>query len=155
MCSICILTGNAYLLGIVDFPSEGRFPFKRNLWGHLVLFFSMWLKLRRTKTWSKAINQYKRHNYRQIQFTTNEHKKLRKGNTIPIKDRGYSERVSSSCSNWGTLRVAHCLNLENSRNWVGVVVVVWQLDLQLPLQSVHTIANVGSSNPAHNMEYSI
>ena len=36
-----------------------------------------------------------------------------------------------------------------------VVVIVWQLDLQLPLQSVHITTKVGSSNPVHDEVYSI
>jgi hypothetical protein len=31
----------------------------------------------------------------------------------------------------------------------GEVVIVWQLDLQLPRQSVHIITKVVSTNPAH------
>jgi len=30
-----------------------------------------------------------------------------------------------------------------------VVVIVWQLDLQLPMQSVPITTNIVSSNPAH------
>ena len=31
----------------------------------------------------------------------------------------------------------------------GKVVIVWQLDLQLPRQSVHIITKIVSTNPAH------
>jgi len=34
-------------------------------------------------------------------------------------------------------------------------VIVWQLDLQLPMQSVHIITNVASLNPVHHEVYSI
>jgi hypothetical protein len=34
-------------------------------------------------------------------------------------------------------------------------VIVWQLDLQLPIQSVAITTNVVSSNPAHGEVYSI
>ena len=37
----------------------------------------------------------------------------------------------------------------------GVVVVVWYLDLQLPMQSVPITTKVVSSNPAHGEMYSI
>ena len=37
----------------------------------------------------------------------------------------------------------------------GAVVVVWQLDLQLPMQSVPITTIVVSSNPAHGGMYSI
>jgi len=36
-----------------------------------------------------------------------------------------------------------------------VVVIIWFLDLQLPIQSVHIITNVVSSNPTHGEMYSI
>jgi hypothetical protein len=36
-----------------------------------------------------------------------------------------------------------------------VVVIVWYLDLQLPMQSVPITTNVVSSNPAHGEVYSI
>ena len=36
-----------------------------------------------------------------------------------------------------------------------VVVVVWQLELQLPMQSVAIITKVVSSNPAHGEKYQI
>jgi hypothetical protein len=36
-----------------------------------------------------------------------------------------------------------------------VVVIVWQLDLQLPVQSVPIITKVVSSNPIHGEVYSI
>ena len=36
-----------------------------------------------------------------------------------------------------------------------VVVIVWQLDLQLPVQSVPTTTNVVSSNPANGEMYSL
>jgi hypothetical protein len=36
-----------------------------------------------------------------------------------------------------------------------VVVIVWYLDLQLPMQSVPVTTNVVSSNPAHGEVYSI
>jgi hypothetical protein len=36
-----------------------------------------------------------------------------------------------------------------------VVVIVWQLDLKLPMQSVLMTTNVVSSNPAHGEMYSI
>ena len=36
-----------------------------------------------------------------------------------------------------------------------MVVIVWLLDLQLPMQSVSITANVASSNPAHGKVYSI
>jgi hypothetical protein len=36
-----------------------------------------------------------------------------------------------------------------------VVVIIWSLDLQLPLQSVPIITKVVSSNPAHGEAYSI
>jgi len=36
-----------------------------------------------------------------------------------------------------------------------VVVIVWQLDLQLPVQSVPIITKVVSSNPIHDEVYSI
>ena len=36
-----------------------------------------------------------------------------------------------------------------------MVVIVWLLDLQLPMQSVSITANVASSNPAHGELYSI
>ena len=41
----------------------------------------------------------------------------------------------------------------HGHTYVGVVVavIVWQLDLQLPMQSVPIITNVLSSNPAHAM----
>jgi hypothetical protein len=37
----------------------------------------------------------------------------------------------------------------------GVVVIVWQLDLLLPMQSVPIITNIVSSNPAHCEVYYI
>ena len=37
----------------------------------------------------------------------------------------------------------------------GVVVTVWRLDLQLPLQSVTINTNVVSTNPTHARMYSI
>ena len=36
-----------------------------------------------------------------------------------------------------------------------MVGIVWKLDLQLPMQSVHITTNVVSSNPAHVGVYSI
>ena len=36
-----------------------------------------------------------------------------------------------------------------------VVVIVWQLDLQLPVQSVNITTKVVSSNPANDEVYSI
>jgi hypothetical protein len=36
-----------------------------------------------------------------------------------------------------------------------MVVVVWYLDLQLPVQSVHVTTNVVSSNPVHVKVYTI
>ena len=36
-----------------------------------------------------------------------------------------------------------------------VVVILWELDLQLPMQLVPITANVVSSNPAHGKVYSI
>ena len=36
-----------------------------------------------------------------------------------------------------------------------VVVILWELDLQLPMQLVSITANVVSSNPAHGKVYSI
>ena len=36
-----------------------------------------------------------------------------------------------------------------------MVMIVWKLDLQLPMQSVPIATNVASSNPAHVEEYSI
>ena len=36
-----------------------------------------------------------------------------------------------------------------------VVVIVWKLDLQLPVQSVHITTNVVSSNSSHDGVYSI
>jgi hypothetical protein len=36
-----------------------------------------------------------------------------------------------------------------------VVVIVWQLDLQLPMQSVHITTEIVSSNPVHGEVYSI
>ena len=36
-----------------------------------------------------------------------------------------------------------------------VVVIVWQLDLQLPMQSVPITTKVVNSNPAHGEVYSI
>ena len=36
-----------------------------------------------------------------------------------------------------------------------MVVIVWQLNLQLPVQSVSITTNVVSSNPAHSEVYSI
>ena len=36
-----------------------------------------------------------------------------------------------------------------------VVVIVWQLDLQLPVQSVHITTTVVSSNPVYGEVYSI
>ena len=36
-----------------------------------------------------------------------------------------------------------------------MVVIVWQLDLQLPIQSVAITTKVVSSNPAHGEVYSI
>ena len=36
-----------------------------------------------------------------------------------------------------------------------MVVIVWYLDLQLPMQSVPITTNVVSSNPAHGEVYSI
>jgi hypothetical protein len=38
---------------------------------------------------------------------------------------------------------------------VDVVVVTWQLDLQLPMQSMHIITSAVSSNPAHGEVYPI
>ena len=42
---------------------------------------------------------------------------------------------------------------------VLIVVVVWQVNIQLPIythmQSVHIITNVASSNPAHGEVYSM
>jgi hypothetical protein len=40
-------------------------------------------------------------------------------------------------------------------NSLGDVVIVWQLDLQLYMQSVPITTNVVSSNPAHGEVYSI
>jgi hypothetical protein len=39
--------------------------------------------------------------------------------------------------------------------WAVVVVIAWQLDLQLPVQSVHTITKVVRSNPVRGEVYSI
>jgi hypothetical protein len=36
-----------------------------------------------------------------------------------------------------------------------VIVILWELDLQLPMQLVSITANVVSSNPAHGKVYSI
>ena len=36
-----------------------------------------------------------------------------------------------------------------------VVVIIWKLDFQLPMQSVHITTNVVSSNPAHGEVTSI
>ena len=36
-----------------------------------------------------------------------------------------------------------------------MVVIVWYLDLQLPVQSMHITTNVASSNPVHGEVYSI
>jgi hypothetical protein len=37
----------------------------------------------------------------------------------------------------------------------GAIVIVWQLDLQLPMQSVPIVTTVASSNPAHGEVYLI
>ena len=42
-----------------------------------------------------------------------------------------------------------------TKNLLGLVVFVWQLDLQLPVQSVPITTNVVSSNPIHGSVYSI
>ena len=47
------------------------------------------------------------------------------------------------------------LNKHFIANRSVVVVIVWQLDLQLPRQSVTITANVVSSNPTHCEVYSI
>ena len=39
--------------------------------------------------------------------------------------------------------------------WAVVVVIAWQLDLQLPVQSVHTITKVVRSNPVRGEVYSV
>jgi hypothetical protein len=39
--------------------------------------------------------------------------------------------------------------------FLGAVVVVWQLDLQLPVQSVHITTKVVSSNPVQGEVYSM
>ena len=39
--------------------------------------------------------------------------------------------------------------------FLGAVVVVWQLELQLPVQSVHITTKVVSSNPVQGEVYSI
>ena len=39
--------------------------------------------------------------------------------------------------------------------WAVAVVVAWQLDLQLPMQSVHIITNALRVNPAHCKVYPI
>ena len=36
-----------------------------------------------------------------------------------------------------------------------MIVIVWQLDLQLPMQSVAITTKIASSNPAHGEVYSI
>ena len=44
--------------------------------------------------------------------------------------------------------------LQNSSTIEAVMfVIVWWLDLQLPVQSVHIISNVVSSNPTHGEVY--
>jgi hypothetical protein len=36
-----------------------------------------------------------------------------------------------------------------------MVVIIWQLDIQLPMQSMSITTNIVSSNPAHGKVYSI
>ena len=43
----------------------------------------------------------------------------------------------------------------NIREGAAVVVIVWKLDLQLPVQLMHTTTKVVASNPAHDEVYSI
>ena len=45
--------------------------------------------------------------------------------------------------------------LSNKHLWVIVVMIVWQLDLQLPVQSVLITTTIVSSNPFHVEKYSI
>ena len=47
-----------------------------------------------------------------------------------------------------------CLSVSEEGGAI-VVVIVWQLDLQLPVQSVHVTTNVVSSNPANGEVYNI
>ena len=42
-----------------------------------------------------------------------------------------------------------------TKNLLGLVMFVWQLDIQLPVQSVPITTNVVSSNPIHGGVYSI
>ena len=54
------------------------------------------------------------------------------------------------------ISVANQLILSISRHpWTVVVVIVWQLDLQLPVQSVPVTTKVVSSNPVYDEVYSI
>jgi hypothetical protein len=42
-----------------------------------------------------------------------------------------------------------------TRSGAVLVVIVWYLDLQLPIQSVPTTTKIVSANPAHGVVYSI
>ena len=48
-----------------------------------------------------------------------------------------------------------CCKAQFCYPFLGAVVVVWQLDLQLPVQSVHITTKVVSSNPVHGEVYSM
>ena len=50
-------------------------------------------------------------------------------------------------------KIPQCRN--SSKSKIGAVVIVWQLDLQLPVQSVTITTKVLSSYPIHGEVYSI
>ena len=62
---------------------------------------------------------------------------------------------TDTCGSSNELKDLHLCPIMSECEWVVVVVIVWQLVLQLPMQSIHTTTNVVSTSPAHGEVLSI